>query len=30
VAAGTAVGFEVRGDADELWAKGVRKKDGRF
>jgi DUF2911 family protein len=30
VAAGKAVGFEVRGDADELWAKGVRKKDGRF
>jgi hypothetical protein len=30
VAAGRAVTFEVRGDADELWAKGVRKKDGRF
>lgn len=25
VAAGKAVTFEVRGDADELWAKGVRK-----
>ena len=25
VVAGKAVGFEVRGDGDELWAKGKRK-----